>query len=391
MEEHKLLRACIDSRAAYVQVDKANERSILFSDLGEIVFNYITDYYHRDKDASSVDTSLLFTRMSVDYPKHIDRIKAAIDLTTEVSSTNLIELLRSQEKILLKQRLANALLQSDEDAVNKLIKEYKGIDSEEDESEQVVYQDYDVERLVKEKSEGSILLYPKQLQDIVGKVNRGHHIVVYARPEVGKTAVTYNLVYGFLRQKLRVMYVGNEDPHVSMIMRMLSRLSERTEEEISADPKGSYALAVKNGYKGFMFVERGVGSPREIENTVERLKPDVVVVDQIRNVQVKAEGKTVQLEQVASFMRRLGKEHNVLCVSVTQAGDSATDKRILVREDIADSKTGVQGTADVMIGVGMDSTLEMSSQRMLSVCKNKISGRHDVCLIAINPALSKVW
>jgi hypothetical protein len=73
-------------------------------------------------------------------------------------------------------------------------------------------------------------------------------------------------------------------------------------------------------------------------------------------------------------MRNIGKKHGVLVVSITQAGDSATDKCILDQGDVDGSNTGIPSQMDVMIGVGLNEEYERSSMRHLSLSKNKLGG-----------------
>lgn len=391
MEEGKLLKACTDNRSFYQMIED-KDSSLLFSDLGKLIYGYVVDYYSRDKAATTVDVDVLLSRIEVDHPKHVDRIRNLLESTESVSVNNLYELILAQRKYILKQQLANALLSSDDARVQELMLEYKSLDSEEEESEDTgVYRSVTPDAILKEKQEGSIFLYPKQLHDIVGKVNKGHHIVIYARPECGKTATTFNLVASFLKQGLVVMYVGNEDPYTSMLVRMMSCISERTEEEINADPSGTHEILRERGYDNFIFIDKGAATPYQIEQRVERFNPDVLVVDQIRNLKVGSEGKTQLLESAAMAMRELAKNHNILAVSVTQAGDTAINKRILTMEDVEYSRTGVQGTADVMIGVGADDACLTQGIRYYSVTKNKISSRHEACVVNINPVITKMW
>lgn len=54
------------------------------------------------------------------------------------------------------------------------------------------------------------------------------------------------------------------------------------------------------------------------------------------------------------------------------------------------SNIGVQGQADVMIGVGMDKNYESKGLRWLNVVKNKASGLHAGCRVKLNWPISKL-
>src|SRR5690606_32128932 len=104
----------------------------------------------------------------------------------------------------------------------------------------------------------------------------------------------------------------------------------------------------------------------EIRSYVEKISPDLVVVDQIRNLAVKPESMTVNLEQGVIAMRNLAKEFNFVSVVVTQAGDSAHNKLILDYTDVEWSNTGVAAQMDLMIGVGQNEDFKSQGKVMLS-------------------------
>lgn len=98
-----------------------------------------------------------------------------------------------------------------------------------------------------------------------------------------------------------------------------------------------------------------------------------MVIDQMRNLVCQEESRVQQLETIARELRRLAIRHQVLVVSVTQAGDSASGKLTLDMSDVDGSKTGIQGTCDLMVGIGVNDAYLESGHRMLSFPKNKLS------------------
>ena len=110
----------------------------------------------------------------------------------------------------------------------------------------------------------------------------------------------------------------------------------------------------------------------------------------MRNIDVKSDNRVVGLERAATEARNLGKRRKVLVVSISQAGDSASGKRVLDRGDVDFSNVGIPGQCDLMIGLGADENMERSNLRMISLPKNKISGDHDPIVITIDPTISKV-
>jgi hypothetical protein len=123
---------------------------------------------------------------------------------------------------------------------------------------------------------------------------------------------------------------------------------------------------------------------------VVKHKPDVLIVDQIRNVQVRAENRTNELEKVARGMRDFARIYNLLAVSVTQAADSARNKLELDMGDIDGSNIGIPGACDVMIMVGMDQAYYDNDERVVNLAKNKLTGEHSKWVVGISKQISRV-
>jgi RecA-family ATPase len=157
------------------------------------------------------------------------------------------------------------------------------------------------------------------------------------------------------------------------------------------DPEGADALAREMGYDNLVLASLTPGTPKEIERLIIDHKPDVVVMDQLRNLLVGEENFTRSLERSAQIVRALGKKHNALVLSVTQAGDSASGKSILDMGDVDSSNTGIPAQADVMIGIGMSRDDELQGRRVLSLPKNKAGGNHDSFPVRVDLARSRVY
>ena len=275
-----------------------------------------------------------------------------------------------------------------------LVAEYENwasVDSIGNDDEQVV-RGMSVADLVRTSfsDENLIKVYPKSLNDrLDGGVLRGHHIVIFARPEMGKTMLLVNMIFGFLRQDLKVLYVGNEDPINDIVMRVVSRLTGRTKYDVIDDPEAADVTARERGYDNLVLAGLAPGTPREIENLIREYEPDVVMIDQLRNINVGEDHFVQQLEKAATAARNIGKRHNVLMVSVTQAGDSASGKAVLEMGDVDSSNTGIPAQADIMVGLGATGDDEAHNRRVISLPKNKRSGIHGYFSVGVDPTTSK--
>ena len=131
--------------------------------------------------------------------------------------------------------------------------------------------------------------------------------------------------------------------------------------------------AEDNGYDNFYFVDLHPGTIAEVRKEIEEIRPDIVIVDQVRLLRVVKDSPTRNLEEGCIAMRNLAKEFHFVSVLVTQAGASATNKLYIDMEDVEWSNTSVQGQQDLMIGIGQTNELKTRNQIMLSFPKNKLT------------------
>lgn len=398
--EKKLLAAAIADRKVWALVAK-HLGDGEFSEPGRRIFDTINAYYTRDPEAASCDLETLtnLVLQSATNPKHKETFKAIMDglASVKVSGINVVSEIIGAKRESVAARLSTALAAGEDYSVTQpLLSEYDqlsvatSLDEEAKESELLVAPGPDVIFGTSDGAQRTFKMAPKALNDrLRGGMLPGHHVVVFARPEMGKTAFLVNLTAGFLRQDLRVLYLCNEEPVEDLAMRMVNRLAMMPYEQVLADPKTAYDRAMKKGYGNLYMKRLSPGTVREIEQLVVEVKPDVLIVDQLRHIKTKEENKTQQLEQAANGVRTIVGRHKCLGISVTQAGDSASGKAVLDMGDVDSSNTGIPGTADLMIGIGASKDDEAGNRRVLSLCKNKRSGNHEFFPVRIQPDVSK--
>lgn len=385
--ENKLLSAACYGGSAFDKLVDCDARSQL-SDKGKIVFDAIAEYYERDSECTRVDKDILTDRLVRAYPKHEDLFKAIVGSFEEVSVPNIVEEVVELKKRNLKDELAAACTADNNDEVIADIYAKLELLNAGDPSKEgnAVYAGVSALDVVNETTGGSLIkLWPPALNEAVGGgVLRQTHIVVFARPDVGKTTFAVNLTAGFLRQGLKTLYIGNEDPAHHIIKRIIGRVAGMSSSEIERNPDKADAILATRNWDKLVFVEMSPGSPAEVKEQVEQFRPDVLIVDQTRNLNMREQNKVLQLEKACQFVRQIGKRHDMVTVSFTQAGDSADNKLVLEMGDVDFSNTGVQSTADLMIGLGCNGDYERQSQRMLAFPKNKINGNKEPVRIGVD-------
>jgi hypothetical protein len=395
--EKRLISAAIKSRKAFDEIFSKIDPD-KFSAQGAFVGKSIKEYYELDKDVQQADVNVLKERLAnvLRNDKHIAAVHDYLsDLDPEVSVPNLAHDIRLFQQLRVGDELSLALVnREDTTKIRDLMTKYEDLThTEEEKSDEEVFVRKPIRQLLEKSFDPrrQIRLYPRELNDRCdGGARPGHHILVYARPEIGKTLFAQNLCAGFVRQGLRVLYCGNEDPASDILLRFICRLSKMTKQAVMENPDEAEKRAYGAGYEHLVVASLAPGNFFEIRKLVVEHKPHVVVLDQLRNLEVNSESRVQALEKAATEARNLAKRHNLLVVSVTQAGESAEGKAVLGRDDIDFSKTGIPAQVDLMIGIGADATMEQHGIRTISLPKNKLSGRHDHFVVTINPAIGTV-
>ena len=366
---------------------------------GILVWRNIKQYYDRDKSATNVDFELLSKRILRkvnDNPKHKELVQIYLERVSlvDISGVNVITEVLEYKKDIVSLHLAEALVARNKSHSQDLIEQLQKLESAIDLDTNVdeEYQGMDLGTLLSSFSEENLIrVAPKSLnRRLGGGVLRGHHILLAAMPETGKSLFAMHMTNGFVQQGLKVLYIGNEDPVVSLVLRFVSNLTGLTKIQLLEDPDAAMEIAMSLGYDRAVFVGLSPGTLPEIRSLIVKHKPDVLVVDQLRNVQTKSENRTNQLEAVARGMRDFARQYNLLSVSVTQAADSARDKLILNMGDIDGSNIGMPGACDVMVMVGMNAAYYDADERHVSLAKNKLTGDHASWAVRIDKFTSRI-
>lgn len=396
--EKKIIAAALSSRGAFTRISAAANIDSSFTAYSSFLLRLVQRYYDRDEKAEKVDSDILeeWIRQEV-APKNVDLYVGFLKecRALNVSAINVADVVVETRRQNIGNQLAAALMSKDstKEKIAELLEQYQSLEEVDEKEEEEEYNNVSVATTVAEATDTAehIKILPNELNRIIkGKLRRGHHIVVYARPETGKTAITLTMTWGFCIQGLTGIIFGNEEPVKDTILRAQCCFTGMTEEEIIAEPDKAQERLDKRGWNNIRFIPLNPGTPREINKYLERYKPDFFIVDQIRNLYVGGETRVNQLEMAATAMRNLGKKHKCVAISVTQAGDSADNKLVLDMGDIDFSNTGIPATADLMLGMGVNKEYEAGGLRMLSTPKNKIGGVHQNCPVRINQAISRI-
>lgn len=365
----------------------------------QILFGLVDAYYQRDANVQSVDVNLLKQQIAGAYPveKHADKFRNIVDEAMQIDppTVNIRESVLIAKRHGLAQALAMAIANGKEHT--DLLEQYNAVLQQEslamaDEGIETYTSD-DIERLLMEDADESqkLPIMPRALNDrLEGGLRPCDSMILLARPELGKTALILTIACGLASRGYRVIIFNNEERIERLYMRAISCSTGLTGREVRENIPRARQMAMDNGFGNLVFIALSPGNPKQIDAELEKY-PDAAcfVVDQLRNLTIKTENKTIQLEEAAKDIRNIAKRRRLVSIAVTQAGDSAENKSILGMGDADGSNTGIPGACDVMLGVGADEAQKEQGVRVLTLIKNKISGLHESFPVRINQFVSK--
>ena len=393
--ESKILSSIIQDRESFNKLLKLNVKDS-FSDPAKFIYEIVCDFYEKDSSASCVDLDLVEKRIERELPKQIDLYRNILKTLTETtSSANLLEEIIALKKDAIARQLSSTLLSPKKNGALELMEEYKFIEeyvlSEESDDDESLLVSAKVSDIVESlKNKNRINLWPKALQQATGGAMRGNNVLVFGRPEVGKSLFIINMVGGLLHDGYKVLFIENEDPAKSTMSRLVCRLAEKPIVDVIENPDEVEEVVKKRGYDNLILKSLSRGTFKDIQSLIDQHGVDVVIINQLRNIWVGKESRVEQMEIAATSARNLAKKNNILVIGVTQAGDSGTNKLRLEMGDIDFSNTGMPAQMDLIIGVGSNDEYDSKSWRMVSLPKNKLSGEHVYFPVMVDTKTNKI-
>ena len=232
------------------------------------------------------------------------------------------------------------------------------------------------------------------LRKFVKGVGKGNLMIIFARPEAGKTAFWISLVAnrnGFASQNIKVHALINEEPAIRTQMRLINCWTGMAKEEISVniDKAKQEWNKIKSNVR---IVDTVNWDLDQVDAYCKKHNPEILVIDQLDKVSAKGNFARTDEKLRAIYMgaREIAKRNDCCVIAVSQASADAHGMTMLSFDMMENSKTGKAAEADLIIGIGQQNIVDSEATlRTLCVSKNKITGWHGRIDCVINPFLSR--
>lgn len=233
------------------------------------------------------------------------------------------------------------------------------------------------------------------LRRMLGSLRKGDFGFIFKRPETGGTTLLASEVSYFLDQCERpILWINNEEQDRKVLLRIWQAYFGVTQDEL-VKHKNKYASTFPRGR--ILFPEPSCLHRRDVERVCASINPSLIVIDQLDKVKGFSNDRNdIELTAAYQWARELSKTHAPV-LAVSQAGASAEGKKYLTMDDVFGSKTGKQGEADWMLGIGKTHQEGMENVRHFHVVKNKLvqdsemdaSMRHGKADVLIIPEIGR--
>ena len=232
------------------------------------------------------------------------------------------------------------------------------------------------------------------LHEQVPGVGPGNLVIVFARPESGKTAFWVNLVgglQGFASQGAKVCALINEEPAVRTQMRVINAHTGMTRDEIvdNMDLAKEKWKEIKDNVKLMDTVDWTID---DVDSFCSSNKPDILIIDQLDKVGMTGNFTRTdeKLRAVYTGAREIAKRHECCVIAISQASAEAHNRDSISFDQMENSKTGKAAEADLIIGIGRNANTDTDNKtRTLCVSKNKINGYHGEPVCTIRREISR--
>ena len=243
--------------------------------------------------------------------------------------------------------------------------------------EEVEFVSDDITELVKdEQLDGGLTWSLKCLNQSLGPLRKGNFGQIFARVNVGKTAMWVSQIVHMVQQvEQPILIIFNEEQGRDVMFRIYSALTGLSYLEIMSNPEHALKLYRAKAGDKIKFIDQvAYNTKTQIDKLAESLQPSLIIIDNLDKVKgFSADRKDLLLHEIYKWARELAKNYCPL-ISIGQADNTGHNSKILDYSQMADSKTAKPSELDFILGIGSTDQEGYENVRFLTISKNKLRG-----------------
>lgn len=213
------------------------------------------------------------------------------------------------------------------------------------------------------------------LNNSCGKLRKGNLVVLGARAEVGKTSfLASEATHMASQMKQPVLWINNEEERKAVRSRLYQTALGMSYAELRKDPlKAVEEYNRLVGKDCIIIVDKADITVYEVHKYIDQYKPGLIIVDQLWKVHG-YEGKGTSAQVMGALFRhaREWAKRYAPVIAAHQADTAAIGERWLEMHQLYESKTALQGEADLIITIGVDKEVGYENSRFINIPKNKL-------------------
>ena len=216
------------------------------------------------------------------------------------------------------------------------------------------------------------------LNKSLGSLRLGNFGFIFARPETGKTTFLASQLGGMaLQVDNPIWWFTNEQSGDDILTRVYQSVLNVTLVDLYRDTKKARSDFLEKT-KGNIRIVYDTGlNKSKVESLLGKRGAGLIIFDQIDPIKgFKADRDDLELTAIYEWARSLAGLYAPV-IGVCQAGQSGDGKRWLTMNDVNNSKTGKQGSADWMMGIGKVLDDGLQEYRYFNIVKNKLQTDSD--------------
>jgi len=214
----------------------------------------------------------------------------------------------------------------------------------------------------------------------LGSLRQGDFGFIFKRPETGGTTFLASEVTRFATQTDKpIIWFNNEEQGAKVKLRCFQALFGINLDELQKNSdvyNERYSQTIRDRIR---IVDIASCTSSVVDRIVASCPDGVglIVFDQLDKIKGFADDRQdLELKAIYQWARELAKQYAPV-IGICQASASAEGKKYLQMDDVDNSKTGKQGEADWILGIGKSNQQGYESLRHFHLCKNKLIGDKD--------------